>query len=79
MEPKIWLSWCHKTTPNYMGYTIYILYIQIFFILIVESNFKWLQIEMVVKHITSKPFVCILTIGLGWDNLKYLHKNLCHK
>jgi hypothetical protein len=28
---------------------IYIVY-TIFFILIVESKFKWLQIEMVVKH-----------------------------
>lgn len=58
---------------------MYILYIQIFLILIVESKFIWLQIEMVVKHVTSKPIVYILTIGRGWNNLNCLHKKLCHK
>jgi hypothetical protein len=59
-------------------YNVYIVY-TIFYILIIESNFKWLQFEMVVNHITSRPFVYILTIGLGWNNLKILHKILCHK
>jgi hypothetical protein len=65
--------WCHNMVPNYVTYDVYIIYTTI-----LDFDY-WIKINVVAnwsgcKSFTSQSFVYILTIELGWNNLKCLHK-----
>jgi hypothetical protein len=56
---------CHKMVPNYIWHTCIFVYTTV-----LDLDY-WIKIKMVVdevvvNHLTSLPFVYILTIGLGW-------------